>query len=210
MVNQEQFWDGIAPKYAKSPIKNMESYEYTLDRTRSYLKESDLVLEIGAGTGSTALLLADGVEQIVATDISEQMLAVGRTRAKEQGVENIRFQRTEADSLPEGPFDAVMAHNLLHLVEDLPGTLSACHGVLRPGGLLISKTFVRPTKGLQLMYRIMCVVLPLMQWLGKAPFVAFYSVQEFEQAIERAGFEIIETANYPATEARRYIVARKR
>ncbi|CUJ06927.1 class I SAM-dependent methyltransferase [Cognatishimia activa] len=210
MVNQEQFWDGIAPKYAKSPIKNMESYEYTLDRTRSYLKESDLVLEIGAGTGSTALLLADGVEQIVATDISEKMLAVGRTRAKEQGVENIRFQRTEADSLPEGPFDAVMAHNLLHLVEDLPGTLQACHEALSPGGLLISKTFVRPTKGLQLMYRFMRVVLPVMQWLGKAPYVAIYTVQEFEQAFERAGFEIIETANYPATEARRYIVARKR
>ena len=210
MVNQEQFWDGLAPKYAKSPIKNMESYEYTLDRTRSYLKESDLVLEIGAGTGSTALLLADGVEQIVATDISEQMLAVGRCRAKEQGVDNIRFQRTEADSLPEGPFDAVMAHNLLHLVENLPGTLRACHEVLRPGGLLISKTFVRPTAGLQLMYRFMCLALPVMQWLGKAPFVAFYTVQEFERAIEQAGFEIIETANYPATEARRYIVARKR
>ncbi|MCH2164432.1 MAG: class I SAM-dependent methyltransferase [Marinovum sp.] len=210
MVNQEQFWDGVAPKYAKSPIKNMEGYEYTLNQTRSFLKETDLVLEIGAGTGSTALALADSVAQIVATDISEQMLAVGRIRAKEQGVKNIRFQRTEADRLPEGPFDAVMAHNVLHLVEDLPATLRACHASLRPGGLLISKTFLKPTNGLQLMYRFMCLVLPIMQWLGKAPFVVFYSAQEFERTIECAGFEIIETANYPATEARRYIVARKR
>ena len=210
MVNQEQFWDGVAPKYAKSPIKNMEGYEYTLERTRSYLKPSDQVLEIGAGTGSTALLLSDAVDRIVATDISDKMLEVGRARAKEQGISNVDFQQANAEILPEGPFDAVLAHNILHLVEDLEATFKAVHAALRPGGLLISKTFLKPTKGLQLEYRAMKVVLPLMQMIGKAPFVAIYPIEQFEGMIEKAGFEIIETAHYPAKEARRYIVARRR
>ena len=210
MIDAKKFWDGAAPKYAQSPIKNMEGYEYTLDRTRSYLKQSDVVLEIGAGTGSTALLLADGVKEILATDISDKMLEMGRANAKEQGIKNVRFERVDGNAIPKGPFDAVMAHNLLHLVEDLPGTLRACHDALLPGGFLISKTFLQPTKGLHITYRLVRFLLPLMQWIGKAPFVVFYTVKEFEEAIENAGFEIVETANYPASEMRRYIVARKR
>lgn len=210
MVNAEAFWDGIASKYAKSPIKNQEGYEYTLTRSRSYLKAEDRVLEIGAGTGSTALLLAGSVAEFVVTDLSDNMLDVGRGRAAEQGIENVIFERRSASDLPDGPFDVIMAHNLLHLVEDLPGALNAAYDALRPGGLFISKTFVKPTKGLQLEYRVMRVALPLMQRLGKAPFVGMYSVEEFDRAIERAGFQIVEAGHYPAKEARRYIVARKR
>lgn len=210
MVKAEAFWDGIAPKYAKSPIKNQEGYEYTLNRTRSYLKAQDRVLEIGAGTGSTALLLADAVSEFVATDLSDRMLDVGRSNAKEQGIENVAFERRSANNLPAGPFDVIMAHNLLHLVEDLPGALKAAYEALRPGGLFVSKTFVKPTQGLQLEYRMMRIALPLMQRFGKAPFVGMYSVEEFDRMIERAGFQIIEAGHYPAKEARRYIVARKR
>lgn len=210
MGNAEAFWDGIAGKYAKSPIKNQEGYEYTLNRTRSYLKADDKVLEIGAGTGSTALLLAEGVAEITATDLSDKMLDVGREKAWNDGISNISFERCSAEELPKGPFDAVLAHNLLHLVEDLPGALKAAYDALRPGGVFISKTFVKPTKGFHFKYRMMRLVLPVLQKLGKAPFVGMYSVEEFDAEIERAGFQIIEAGHYPAKEARRYIVARKR
>lgn len=210
MGNAEAFWDGIAAKYAKSPIKNQEGYEYTLNRTRSYLKAEDKVLEIGAGTGSTALLLAKGVAEIIATDLSDKMLDVGREKAWDQGINNITFECRAADNLPKGPFDVVLAHNLLHLVEDLPGVLNAAYDALRPGGLLISKTFVKPTKGLHFEYRMMRIALPILQKFGKAPFVGMYSVKEFDAEIERAGFQIIEAGHHPAKEARRYIVACKR
>ena len=54
----------FAPKYAKSPIKDVPAYEYTLGRTRSYLKPTDAVLELGCGTGGTALKLADAVAHL--------------------------------------------------------------------------------------------------------------------------------------------------
>jgi len=74
------FWDGIAKHYAASPIKDIASYEFTLQRTRSYLRPQDKVLEIGAGTGSTALLLASSVAHITATDLSAEMIKLARPR----------------------------------------------------------------------------------------------------------------------------------
>ncbi|WP_341349546.1 class I SAM-dependent methyltransferase [Cognatishimia maritima] len=210
MMNAEKFWDGVAPKYAKSPIKNQAGFEQTLNRTRGYLKPDDRVLEIGAGTGSTALLLADSVAEIVATDISDKMLEVGRARAWEQCINNVTFQQRDAGDLPDGPFDVVLAHNILHLVEDLPAVLNAVYATLKPGGLFISKTFVKPTRGLQLEYRVMRLALPLMQRFGKAPFVSMFQAPDFDAEIKRAGFEILEAGHFPDTETRRYIVARKR
>ena len=58
MQQAETFWDGAAENYAKSPIRDVEAYNYTLERTRTYLSPTDKVLEVGCGTGSTALLLA--------------------------------------------------------------------------------------------------------------------------------------------------------
>ncbi|KUJ85343.1 ubiquinone biosynthesis protein UbiE [Ruegeria marisrubri] len=203
-----KFWDGIAEKYARTPIKDMDSYELTLRRTASCLTPSDKVLELGCGTGTTALRLAPSVAEVVASDVSAGMLAVGARKADEQKATNVRFVEAEAGSPPKGPFDAAMAFNLLHLVEDLDGTLSGISEVLKPGGLFISKTFCAQRAG-SLRYRVMRLILPVLQMLGKAPFVRFMAEEELDAAIERAGFEIIERDSFPATDARRFIVARK-
>lgn len=209
MIAAEKFWDGIAEKYARTPIRDMDSYERTLTRTASYLKPSDQVLELGCGTGTTALRLAPQVAGITATDVSPGMLAVGTRKAAEQHQANVRFVQAEAGQPPEGPFDVVMAFNLLHLVEDLDATLHEAREVTKTGGLLISKTFCAPSTGSSLKYRVMRLILPLMQLAGRAPLVRFMSEAQLDSAIERAGFEIVERDSFPAKDARRFIVARK-
>ncbi len=212
MQKTARFWDKVAAKYAKMPIRDTEAYEYTLDRTRSYLKDTDKVLELGCGTGSTALRLAGHADTIVASDISGQMLEVGQQRAQEQGTSNVRFVKCDATGVPGvpgGPYDAVMAFNLLHLIRDLDGTLTCISGLVKPGGVFISKTFCKPENGGSLMYWMIRVALPVLRLLGKAPDVTFRRIAELETAIARAGFEIIETGNYPAKPPSRYIVARK-
>lgn len=206
MITHEKFWDRIADKYASRPIKNEDAYQQTLARTRSYLSRSDRVLEVGCGTGSTALLLADAVDQIVATDISANMIAIAQGKATADGVDNVAFRTMDLQAAadPDAPFDVVMALNLLHLTEDLDGALTNLHRQVREGGLLISKTVCMAEVG-----RFWRLVLPVMQMLGKAPFVRFLTIPELEQAIERAGFQIIETGNYPVSPPNRYVVARK-
>ena len=205
------FWSKISRKYAADPIRNMEGYLNTLERTKSYLKAEDSVLEIGCGTGSTALLLAPHVAQITATDLAPGMIEIANEKRAEEELENITFKVAEVlEHDPDnGSFDAVLAHNLLHLVPDLGGALEHIATLTKPGGVFISKTVCAPESGGLKYGMISRIAIPIMQALGKAPFVNFVSVAELQQAIERAGFEILETANQAGLLPSRYIVARK-
>lgn len=209
MTATAKFWDGIAEKYAKSPIRDMESYEHTLQRTVSYLKPTDQVLELGCGTGRTALRLSGHADTITASDVSPGMLAVGRRLAQEEQIENVVFVEADANRPPNGTFDVVMAFNLLHLIRDLEATLAGVHEVLKPGGLFISKTPCLAQGGLGFKFGLLKLLLPIMQLLGKAPFVSQFDIKTLETAIEKAGFEIIESGNFPAKPPSRYLVARK-
>lgn len=208
MIDALKFWDGVAPKYAKSPIKDVPAYEYTLDRTRSYLRKTDTVLELGCGTGSTALLLAKNVGHITATDLSGAMLDVGRAKTGE--TDNITFQQTSIAEAPEGPFDSVMAFNLIHLIPDPDAALAQINARLKPGGLFISKTPCNPQRRAPLGYRLLRLAIPLMQLVGKAPFVNFMDVAAWDAKVTAAGFDIIESGNHPSHPPSRYLVARKR
>lgn len=213
MIAPDTFWDKVAEKYAKSPVKDEAAYEQTLARVRAHLTTQDRVLELGCGTGTTALKLAGDAGEILATDISPAMIDVGRTKAAEAGVGNVAFQVAapgDASLKTGGPYNVVMAFNLLHLLADLPGAMVEIAELVRPGGLFISKTFCRPERGQgNLEYYVTRAALPVMQMVGKAPFVAFMDVDVLEGAVRQAGFEIIETGNYPEKPPRRFLVARK-
>lgn len=210
MSGNQEFWDGIAKRYAKSPVWNEDAYAHTLERVASYLRPNHRVLELGAGTGTTAIKLAPGVGAICASDLSPEMLKIARTRAEEAGVENLTTAQGSIETAPEGPFDVVMAMNLFHLAEDLEGAMAQVSARLPEGGLFISKTpCLKDATGFK--WRAMLLAVPLAQLLRKAPpFVGKLRVSDMDSAVEAAGFEIIETGNFPANPPSHFIVARKR
>jgi ubiquinone/menaquinone biosynthesis C-methylase UbiE len=205
------FWDRIAPKYAAQPIKDPDAYEYTLGRTRSYLAPDDRVLELGCGTGSTALRLAPLVERYTASDLSGQMVAIGKGKALERDFSNLSFLAADWSHprLLDEDYSVVLALNLLHLLPDLPTVLARINRLLPVGGYFISKTAVAPTQGAPLSYWAIRAILPVMKLLGRAPFVAFRQQAVLETMMENAGFDIVETASAPAQPPTRFIVARK-
>jgi ubiquinone/menaquinone biosynthesis C-methylase UbiE len=206
-----RFWDRIARRYAADPIKDMDGYERTLDRTRHYLNDlngSAAVLELGCGTGTTALRLAPHVSRMVATDLSEEMIAIAREKATAQACANAEFAvaTPERAPWPDSSFDSVLAFNLWHLVADRAAALAQVHRLLKPGRLFVSKT-----PCLAEMNPLIRLALPVMQFVGKAPYVAVFSAGELEREIEGAGFTIIERARHGSQrkDARIFIVARK-
>ncbi|SFE22062.1 class I SAM-dependent methyltransferase [Roseivivax sediminis] len=205
-MNSAAFWDRIAPRYAKQPIADTSAYEATLARVRTYLGSEDRVLELGCGTGTTALRLAGDVLRYTATDISSAMIEIAEEKRWADGAGNVTFRQggvTPAEYDAE-TFDAVLAFNLLHLVPDVGAALATVAQLLPRGGLFISKT---PAIGEKWYYRPMIWV---MKPLGKAPDVTFLTVPQIDRAIAAAGFEIIETGLYPPSTPSRFVVARKR
>lgn len=200
------FWDKVARKYAKRKIADPANYEATLARTRSYLGAQDRVLELGAGTSSTAMLLAPQVAAYTASDFSAEMVKIGQEKLAAAPQPNLNIvQGAPGDaSLGDAPYDTVLAFNLLHLIPDLPRALTETARLVRPGGLFISKT---ACIGHGLRKRIMIGV---MKRIFGVSFVALFEPAELEALITAAGFEVIESDSYPAKGPGRYIVARRR
>ncbi len=211
MQNALTFWDRVAPRYAKSPIRDLGAYERTLARVRAYLHANDRVLELGCGTGTTALKLAPQVGEYVATDLAPGMIEIAQDKAKSSGPANLRFMTADIfEVAPVGAkYDVVCGFNLFHLMKDPDAAFARVADLVRPGGLFISKTVCRPEARLPLLLRSMLWLLPLAQALGKAPYVNFMRTCDLEERIARADFTILETGDYPAMPPSRFIVARK-
>ena len=85
------FWNKAANKYAASKIADVGGYEETMGRAKALLKPGDHVLEIGCGTGSTAMVLAPHVKHYTGTDIAEGMLRFAHEKQAAASIDNLTF-----------------------------------------------------------------------------------------------------------------------
>ena len=167
------------------------------------------LLEIGCGTGTTALRLAPATRRLVATDVAEQMIAIAGGKLASQPIPQLEFQLADAEVLvaEQGTYDAVLAFNLLHLVADLPQALSSAINALKPGGLLISKT---PCLN-EMNPLIPKLALPLLRAIDKAPPVLCFDARQLQAAMTQQGLEILSVERHgsKSKDWRVFIVARK-
>ncbi|MGX1786225.1 class I SAM-dependent methyltransferase [Bosea sp. NPDC055332] len=207
-ASDARFWDKSSKSYARSQISDQAGYERTLERTSGLLKPDDSVLELGCGTGTTALRLAGGVDSYLGTDISAGMIAIAQEKLAASPIAALAFRAATAEALASeaARFDIVLGFNYLHLVRDLTGTLRSIHALLAPGGVFISKT---PCLGD--MNPLIRLALPLMQIIGKAPYAGVFNAQELSGLIAAAGFEILGTERHASKgkDSRPFIMARK-
>lgn len=203
------FWDRSARKYAANPIADMAGYEATLRRVQGLLSPTHDVLEMGCGTGTTALRLAPFTQRLLATDVSANMIAIAQAKLAAQPTPQLRFELADADApiAAPGAYDVVLAFNLLHLVSDLDHTLALAWQALRPGGLLIAKT---PCIA-ELNPLVPHCVLPLMRAIGKAPHVLNFDGDALQAAIRRQGMDMVRAERHgtQGKDIRLFTVARK-
>lgn len=208
-ARKARFWDRIAVKYAADPIADMAGYENTLRRVQGLLSADQDVLEIGCGTGTTALRLARFTRRLLATDVSARMIAIAREKLAAAPVPQLSFDVADADAAVggQGEYDVVFAFNLLHLVSDLDHALQGAVQALRPGGLLISKT---PCIS-EMNPLIPWLALPVMRAIGKAPPVLRFDADVLRSAIARQGMDIVSVERHGTRgkDFRVFIVARK-
>ncbi len=99
------------------------------------------VLDVGCGTGSFALLLADRGYDVVGVDPAAGSLSVARAKP---GADRVRWVHGYAATLPALQADlATMTGNVAQAIVDdhaWAGTLRGVHRALRPGGHLVVET----------------------------------------------------------------------
>ena len=163
------------------------------------------ILDIATGTGDFALLLAKRIkpQHIVGADISEGMMAVGREKVKEEGLQNvISFQYEDCMQLsfPDGSFDAVTSSYGVRNFQNLDKGLQEMQRVLRPGGHLLIVELTPPPyfPMKQLFWLYAHVVMPLLGRLIShddsaytylpASMEAFPQPEQMEGILRKAGF----------------------
>ena len=207
MPANAEFWNDIAEKYAAQPVKDADAFERKKRITRGLLEADHRVLEIGCGTGSLSVEMAPRAREIHAMDVSEEMVRIARDKAKKNGVDNLTFHVGTLEGAPfePGSFDHAWAYSILHLLEDLPGSLRRLHDLLAPGGHLISSTVC-----LRESWVPYPALIRVMRWFGKAPrFVANIDRPTLERAVRDAGFVEVQVHDIRSDAAVVFLTARK-
>ncbi len=199
-----EFWDTRARAYAASPVSNIANYEDTLSRTRRYLTTDMDVIELGCGTGSTALKLAGSAARYTGTDYAPEMIRIADEKLAEAQMGNLGF---ETAGLGRGDFDgcqydAVLAYNLLHLIPDVPAALAEIRGMLPTGGLFMQKS---ATLGGRPDFRLL---IGAMKLFGKAPSISYFKAKQFDGYLRDAGFEMVDSHVYKGFAPTYFTVAR--
>ena len=106
-----------------------------------HLRESDSLLDIGAGPGTITADLADLVGRVTATEIGQEELDLSRATIGARGITSVDFsvQDVHALTFPDGSFDVVHAHQVLQHVADPVQALREMARVARPGGVVAAR-----------------------------------------------------------------------
>jgi ubiquinone/menaquinone biosynthesis C-methylase UbiE len=115
------------------------------------LAGGEKVLDLGCGTGHTALAFAARGADVDALDLTAEMLAQGRRMAAERGLANVRFREGDAARLPfaDATFDVVTSRLSAHHFARPEAAVCEAARVLRPGGRLLLVDSVAPADAAQ-------------------------------------------------------------
>ena len=103
-------------------------------------------LDVATAAGHTAFAVAPHVAQVIATDITPEMLAEGRKLAAAKAIANVNFETADAEALPypANSFELVTCRIAPHHFPNVTAFVAECYRVLTPGGICLVVDNVAP------------------------------------------------------------------
>lgn len=160
-----------------------------------YLSPSARVLEIGCGGGRITRLVAPKVREVVASDISEIMLAEARENLA-GSAQNVRFALSQPyalDGFPDSSFDVVYSHDVFFHFElnHVLALLDESRRVLKPGSACVI-SFVTIDRADWAATQLELVRSAVARGTGFGPTLSRpYVAAQLDALYETAGFEVV-------------------
>ncbi|MBZ5593480.1 MAG: class I SAM-dependent methyltransferase [Acidobacteriia bacterium] len=105
------------------------------------LKPSEIVADIGAGTGYFARRFAQHAGKVYAVDIDEKLLAIAHAKAP-ANLETV-LAAPDDPHLPQHSIDTVFFCDVLHHIENRPAYYAKLAQALKPGGRIVVVDFFK-------------------------------------------------------------------
>lgn len=172
------------------------------------------ILDVACGTGDLAIaaLAARPRATVRGIDAAERMIALAQRRVPAADHGRVRFETGDLSrlSLPDASVDVVLAGYALRNVPDYAAALAELRRVLRPGGVLLTLDFYRPSlapwRALFLGYLQMSGGL-VGWWWHRAPVIYAYIAHSIRHFVTADGFSrALETAGFTVARRRDYLL----
>jgi len=174
------FFDSVAGRLGKDyvPGKSWKSLAEALLR----LMPPMVIADLGAGEGSSALLLSQSAVRVIAVDTSANMLEVARDQALRAGILNVEYRLGDMEEIPidSSTVDLAFFSQSLHHALHPARALAEAHRILQPGGRIVILDLVKHRfEEARELYAD--------EWLG-------FSESDLESMLQQSGFTNIQTS----------------
>ncbi|UDQ89739.1 class I SAM-dependent methyltransferase [Xanthobacter autotrophicus] len=164
-----------------------------LDALKALVEEARpaRLLDLGCGGGHVSFTAAPFAGEVVAYDLSEDMLGAVAAEAKARGLANIATRQGVAERLPfaDGSFDMVASRYSAHHWRDVPQALAEVRRVVKSGGQFVMMDVIAPE------WPVADTFLQTVELLRDPSHGRDYSASEWTRLAEEAGFRVVRTAH---------------
>ncbi|MCC6863419.1 MAG: bifunctional 2-polyprenyl-6-hydroxyphenol methylase/3-demethylubiquinol 3-O-methyltransferase UbiG [Rhodobacteraceae bacterium] len=173
-------------------ITNQIAAEFNCDLTKPEPFKNLRILDIGCGGGLLSEPMARLGAKVVGADAAPSNIPVAQIHAKQSGL-TIDYRHTTAEDLSAAgeQFDVVLNMEVIEHISEPVAYLSACHDLLKQGGIMICSTINRNPKSF-----IMAIIGAewVMRWLPKGThdWSKFITPEELYTLLRNAGFDLVD------------------
>lgn len=187
---KEEYWSRFANTFDEDQVY-IVGQDIRQAVIRRLSEESDLgeVVELGCGRGFFTKAIAGNATQVLATDLSDEMVELAGTELKE--FQNITVQKVDCENtaFPSENFDTVVMVNVVHFIENPDKCLQESYRILKSGGVLLLADYTG--YGMN-WFRLLNMGIRFFRKWGKPPQYAKkgLSPNELGSLVESAGFKV--------------------
>ena len=142
-IRAQTYFDAHATAWDALRVRHIDDAEIEKELARFVPAQSDLLVDLGTGTGRMLEVFAPHAHAAIGFDINTQMLSIARARIAAAGLLHCQVRQGDVQNIPlgDGQADLVILHQVLHFLDAPALALREAGRILRPHGRVVIADF---------------------------------------------------------------------